>query len=135
MTGTELRDPGLIRSLILIYNADWGVAGGVDYLLGLLRGASDCALCDITHRGVLEKRQWRSCRAALGVPVEGRYRNRLDPALAAACGRKYPAVLARTGDAIVPLLGPGDIAACAGDVAALQERLRESAAGRGLVWA
>lgn len=126
--------PGDIRSLILVYNADWGVRGGIDYLLGMLRSASDCALCALTHRGVVQRQEWGSCRAALGVPVEAHYRNRLEPAVAAAVGRAYPAVLARTAAGVVPLLGPGELAACAGVVETLQRLLLGRARQQNLAW-
>lgn len=127
-----MNDATDIEAIILVYNADWGLRGGVDYLLDLLRGTDECALCDITHRTVFEKADWKSCRGQLGVPVEVRYRNQLDKELAAVVQGDFPAVLARTKDGYVKLLGRAALEDCAADPKVFFERLQQSRAEKNL---
>ena len=36
-----------------VYHADGGIIGELAYVWGKIRGTAHCALCDITHRGYL----------------------------------------------------------------------------------
>ena len=121
-----------VESIVLVYNADWSLRGGVEYLGELLRGTNSCALCDITHTTVFEKSRWKSCSANLGVPVEVLYRNQLDAGLTEAVNGDYPAVLARTDQGYVKLLGRAQLESCDKDPEKLFDLLQRSRAEQGL---
>lgn len=59
-----------IDGLVLVFAATSGALGAlVDTAKKLLR-IRGCALCTITHGALGEKPEWKTCREALGVPVE-----------------------------------------------------------------
>jgi hypothetical protein len=121
-----------IQSLILVYNADWSLLGGLQYVGEMLRGANACALCDITHNTLTEKREWRSCKAEIGVPVKALYRNQIRGALKDALKGAFPAVVAKTAHGFTLLLDRRNLEACKGDVRLLYDKVKESAAEHGL---
>ncbi len=85
-----------IERLILVYNADWSLRGGLQYAAQRLRGDQDpCALCEITYEGLTENKAWKNCRLRYGLRVDGVYRNQLDAQMAAATEGQHPCVLAR----------------------------------------
>ncbi len=104
-----------IDAIVLVYNADWSLRGGAEYLLELVRGSESCALCDITHKTVFTKPQWKACSADLGAPVELLYRNQLDRELKEIIQDDYPAVVARMRQGYVKLLGREELEACDGE--------------------
>jgi hypothetical protein len=121
-----------IERLVLVYDADGGLLGELTYVLGKLRGTAHCALCDVTHGPIGEKRAWRACRSSLGVPVDQRHRDELTPEQARACAGVLPCVLASAGDRWLRLVDPARIEACRGEVEALRELIRERAREAGL---
>jgi hypothetical protein len=120
-----------VSEIILIYNADWSIAGAVEYLAETLRGTDSCALCEITHNAVSEKRDWKSCKAKLGVDVRGLYRNQLTPELSAAA-RSFPCVLVAVDGGYQSLLDRKQLETCKGDPQVLLELLRSECVNRGL---
>jgi hypothetical protein len=102
-----------VARLLLVYNADWSLMGGLRYASERIRtGRDPCALCDLTYDGLTENEQWKQCRLELGVPVEGVYRNHLDPPMRAASGGEYPCVLAEVDGGYVRLLSPNAFETC-----------------------
>lgn len=121
-----------IDRLALVYDADWTALGMLRYAVNMVRGDT-CALCDITHGGVREKPAWKGCRTALGVQVDGLYRNQLrDPAIASAVGGQVPCILAHSRSGWQRLLDGAALATCSGSVGALQEALHARAKAAGL---
>ena len=46
----------LLKAIWGVYHADGGIVGELRYVFGKLRGTAHCALCDITHSYVSEKK-------------------------------------------------------------------------------
>ena len=59
----------MVIEYIGIYNADGGIRGEVAYVLGSIFAGRSCALCDITHAWVSEKRSFKEGRGALEAPL------------------------------------------------------------------
>ena len=125
-------DASVIRELVGVYDADGGIAGELRYVVGHLLGRAECALCDITHRGVARKRSFDAFRARLRVPFAVVHRNERTPGVAAATGDTLPCVAARTDDGWVVVLGPDDLSAFGGEVDELERGLRAAVTARGL---
>lgn len=125
---------GVIRRLIGVYHADGGLRGELAYLIGKLRGTTECALCDITHRGFGPKREWRDLVPTLGVPMHLVHLNERNADVHAASEGRTPCVLAVTDGGPVLLLGPAELAELDGSVARFVERVRAAAEEAGLRW-
>ncbi len=120
-----------VRELIGVYDADGTLLGEARYWLGARVGRAHCALCDITHGLFTEKAQWRRCRDELAVEFRTYHRDDA-PAEVLAAGSPAPFVIARTDTALVALLGPEELDACAGDVDEFRRALRRACATRNL---
>jgi hypothetical protein len=122
-----------MEKLIGIYDADGGVVGELRYVLGHLRGTTECSLCDITHGKLRRKAQWDRCVSQRGLDVELLHRNELTAAQSAAASQ-LPCVLIESADGIELLLGPELLRRCHGDVdafgALVDEALAAFRAGR-----
>jgi len=126
--------PVPVEGFVGVYHADGGVRGELAYAIGKVRGTAHCGLCDITHRGVRAKRQWTEMVAELGVPFQLVHLNERSEAVRAASAGRTPCVLARSGDTLVPLLGPDDLDRLGGDVRRFTAALRTAAEKAGLAW-
>ncbi|MEM1413342.1 MAG: hypothetical protein AAGH15_00500 [Myxococcota bacterium] len=102
------------RRLVLVYAADFSLAGALRYAAERVRRRKDpCALCDITYDGLREGDAWRACRVGMPLPVEAVYRDQLTPAMAAAAVEGFPCVLAEAADGSFALrAGPAAIETC-----------------------
>ena len=103
-------------SLVGVYDADGTFAGEVWYWLGARLGRVHCSLCEITHGLFREKPEWRECRDSLNVEFATFHRDDAPQDVLDACGHQLPAVVARSVDGVVVILGPGDLEALGGDV-------------------
>ncbi|MDM4718114.1 hypothetical protein QTQ03_00335 [Micromonospora sp. WMMA1363] len=124
----------VIRRLVGVYHADGGLRGELTYLIGKLRGTTECALCDITHRGLGRKREWREFVPTLGVPVHLVHLNERNADIRAASEGRTPCLLAVTDAGSVLLLRPDELAALDGSVSRFAERARAAAEAAGLRW-
>lgn len=123
-----------INRLVGVYNAQSTFVGEVSYWVGARLGRAHCALCDITHGSVRERRDWQACRAGLPVPFATFHRNDQPDAVRAALGDAAPAVVADTTAGIVPLLDATALDACAASPDALVAAIESAVAARGLGW-
>ncbi len=121
-----------VEELIFVFSADSGILAALADSARKLLALKGCVLCTVTHGLAGEKSEWRACKAELGVPVTYFHRDDVPQAVRDAAGDALPAVVARTGDAYVLLLGPDSIERCNGKVADLRGRLRHQARQRGL---
>ncbi|MEM9189452.1 MAG: hypothetical protein AAGF12_09770 [Myxococcota bacterium] len=88
-----------VTRLVLVYNAEWNLRGGVEYAARLLKDRKDpCALCEITYDGLRENKAWQACRVSFAIPVEGVYKNQLEATMDAAAEGQHPCVLAEVDD-------------------------------------
>jgi len=121
--------PGDVVRFVGVYDADGTLTGELSYWIGARLGRAHCALCDITHGTFRERAQWRACRDELAVPFDTYHRDDQPEAVRAASEGVVPVVLAETAVGFVVLLGPDELEACAGSVAAFDEAL-DAALGR-----
>jgi hypothetical protein len=124
-----------VDGLVGVYDADSTIRGELAYWVGARLGRRHCALCDITHGSVRERPGWAACRAGLPVTFDTYHRNDQPSAVRDATDGQAPVVVATTGDGIVLLLGPGELAECEGSIERLVESIERSIAERGLTWA
>jgi hypothetical protein len=122
-----------IERLVGVYDADGTLRGELTYFVGARLGRAHCALCDITHGFVRERRDWQACRDKLLVPVLTVHRDEVPPAVAAA-GPDPPFVAAETDNGVVPLLDGPALEACQGDPDALVAAIEAAVDARGLDW-
>jgi hypothetical protein len=121
-----------LEALVGVYDADGSRMGEVAYWIGARLGRRHCALCDITHGAVWERRDWRQCAEALPVPFETHHRDDQPADIRVAAGDQAPVVVARTARGPVLLLGPADLVACDGSAEALVARIEEALGDHGL---
>jgi hypothetical protein len=125
----------VIARLVGVYDADGSVLGELSYFVRARFGAAHCALCDITHGRVRERRDWRDARARLPVPVDLFHRDDQPEAVREAGGASPPVVVAETtDDRLVLLLERADLERCAGSPPLLVEAIETAVATCGLDW-
>ncbi len=117
-----------VTRLVGIYHADGGVLGELRYAVGKLTGRSHCALCDVTHRGVAPRREWKELAGRLPVPITLVHLNERTEEMQRASEGMTPCVLAEVDGRLVVMLGPADLDRCHGDVGAFEVRLRDAVA-------
>lgn len=125
----------VVRGLVGVYNGDGGVRGELAYVLGKLAGTTECALCDITHRGIRAHPDWKDVICELAVPFDLVHRNERTAEVTQLTGDNTPAVVAATDDGYRPVMGPADFAGVDTDAAEFVRVLRERVAQAGLAWA
>ena len=106
---------GRVLRLLGVYNAEGTLRGELAYFVGARLGLTHCALCDITHGMLHERRAWQQCRETLPIPFVTFHLDDQPDALRAVVQGHAPAVLAEVDDAgvsIVLLLGPEALQAC-----------------------
>jgi hypothetical protein len=113
--------------LVGVYNAEGTVLGEVSYWIGARFGRAHCSLCDITHGVFTERADWRACRATLPLPFVTFHLDDQPPSVRAALQGAAPAVVAELADgAVVLLLGPAALDACAASPARLVEAIEHA---------
>ena len=114
-----------LTGIILVYNADSGLAAMLLDAVKKAVGREDCSLCEITYSPLGKRREWAACASRLGVPVEELHRDQL-PAAWGIGRAELPCILGRTGEEHpIILLTRAEIAACDG-VEPLERRLRSA---------
>lgn len=122
-----------VSRLTGVYHADGGWRGELAYVVGRARGTAHCALCDVTHSPVRRKRAFDELVGRLGVAFDLVHLNERSPALRALTEGGTPCVVAHPVDAAaLVVLGPVELDALGGDVAAFEAALRSALAARGL---
>ena len=110
-----------LKSIVLAFNAEWSISGGLSYLAETVRSKEPCELCRITYGGLTKKGEWKACEKEVKAPVREVYKNQVDDELAAAIDGRYPSVLAETDQGYKMLVEPGQMDACEGDPKALYQ--------------
>jgi hypothetical protein len=129
-----MSDTRAVRRLVGVYDADGSLRGEVAYWIGARLGRAHCALCDITHSSIRERRDWKECRAQLPVPFDVFHRDDQPPEVRVAAGMNTPYVLADTGSELVVLLDALALEACDGGVDAFSGALEVALRQHGLTW-
>ncbi len=118
--------------LVGVYNADHTLRGELAYLVGSRFGRAHCALCDITHGAVRERRDWKACRDEMSLPFVTFHRDDQPDHIRRATNGRTPVVVADTDDGVLVLLGPDQLEACQGSPAALSAMLDAALTSAGL---
>ena len=121
-----------IKRFVGVYDASGTLRGELSYFFRAQLGRAHCALCDITHGSVRERKDWREARDALGVPFETYHLNDQPAAVRQAAAGVAPMVAAETEDGVVLLLGPDELERCEGSPTRLIEAARAAAEERDL---
>jgi hypothetical protein len=66
-----------MNRLILVFDADSGLAAMLLDVAKKAVGREDCALCEITYGPLGKRRSWAACEARLGLEVVERHRDEL----------------------------------------------------------
>jgi hypothetical protein len=114
-----------ITRVVAVYNANGGLIGEAQYLLGHLFGTVSCALCDITHSPLRRKPAWDQMVKTLPYPLEVHHRNEVDDALSTwLTGATLPVVVAQDskGD-FHSALGEQALEDCGGSPDVFKEKL------------
>jgi len=128
------RESQMIKGLVGIYNAEGTLRGELTYWVGARLGRAHCGLCDITHGSIKEKAEWKRCREGLPVPFDTFHRDDQPDDIRRLLGNSLPAVVAQTESGFVLLLGPQQLAHCAGSPSRLVDALTSAATQVGLSW-
>ena len=121
-----------VLRLVGVYDAEGTLRGELSYWVGARLGRAHCALCDVTHGLLRERRDWRECREAMPVPFDTYHLDDQPPAVRDAAQGVAPVVLAETAVGYVVLLGPSQLEACSGSVASFSAALDRAVTGAGL---
>ncbi len=121
-----------VRTLTGIYEAEGTLRGEIKYALGKLMGTAHCALCDITHRGISEKKGFVQCREALPIDIYTVHLDERTPEVRTFTEGKTPCVVAHTGDGLMMLLDAQQLEDCQGSVSAFRAALDQRMLALGL---
>jgi hypothetical protein len=119
-----------VLRLVGVYNAEGSLRGELAYLFGKLAGTARCALCDITHRGVREKAEFKRCRGRFPVPLETLHLDEQDQELRAFTRGKTPCMVAVSEAGPVLLLDAEALERCGQSVERFEEALQKALAAR-----
>lgn len=122
-----------ITRLVGVYDADGTVLGELSYFVRARLDRAHCALCDITHGRVRERRDWQDERSRLPVAIELFHRDDQPEEARATAGSTPPVVLVETTDGrFSVLLSSGELEACSGSPRCLVDGIIEALARHGL---
>lgn len=113
----------LLKAIWGVYHADGGIVGELRYVFGKLRGTAHCALCDITHSYVSEKKSMKECRSDSPVPFHLVHLNEQNEGLQSITEGVTPCVVAETDEGFQVILYPDELEDCEKKVESFQKKL------------
>ena len=113
----------LLKAIWGVYHADGGIVGELRYVFGKLRGTAHCALCDITHSYVSEKKSMKECRSNSPVPFHLVHLNEQNEGLQSITEGVTPCVVAETDEGFQVILYPDELEDCEKKVESFQKKL------------
>ena len=113
----------LLKAIWGVYHADGGIVGELRYVFGKLRGTAHCALCDITHSYVSEKKSMKECRSNSPVPFHLVHLNEQNEGLQSITEGVTPCVVAETNEGFQVILYPDELEDCEKKVELFQQKL------------
>ena len=113
----------LLKAIWGVYHADGGIVGELRYVFGKLRGTAHCALCDITHSYVSEKKSMKECRSDSPVPFHLIHLNEQNEGLQSITEGVTPCVVAETDEGFQVILYPDELEDCEKKVESFQKKL------------
>ena len=112
----------LLKAIWGVYHADGGIVGELQYVFGKLRGTAHCALCDITHSFVSEKKSMKECRSNSPVPFHLVHLNEQSEVLQSITEGVTPCVVAETDEGFQVILYSDELEECNKKVELFQEK-------------
>ena len=101
--------------VIGVYHANGGLFGEVAYVFGRLFGTTECALCDLTHRLVSEKKRLRSWRCDLPYSLTFKHLNELSAQVASCVMNESPCLVLKHQGEVSILIDRHELTAMNGD--------------------
>lgn len=98
-----------------VYHANGGVLGEIAYVFGKILGQTECALCDVTHRLVLEKRVIKSWRCSLPYSLSFKHLNELSVEMAEFVSQRSPCVVLKRNSQLSVLIDRDTLVTMNGD--------------------
>tara|TARA_B100000214_G_scaffold140224_1_gene100200 strand:+ start:1163 stop:1543 length:381 start_codon:yes stop_codon:yes gene_type:complete len=112
-----------------VYNADGGILGELSYVWGKIRGTVHCALCDITHRGISKKKEWKELEGRLQIPIELLHINEQDATLGKFTKGITPCVVGDFGGKLQLVLNSEELEECGKSVGNFELLISEKVNG------
>ena len=109
-----------------VYHADGGIIGELAYVWGKIRGTAHCALCDITHRGVSTKKEWREMISGLDFEIELLHLNEQFPELEEITVGKTPCIAIERDGVIEIILDAIQLEGCGKSVDSFRKTLESA---------
>ena len=134
MSSAEAASNQRIVRLVGVYDADSTLRGELAYWFGARLGRRHCSLCEITHRSVRRRPEWKARQASFPGRFDTFHRNDQPDTIRAASGGLAPVVIAETHTGAVLLLTPDDLDRCEGSIDRLIAAIEQSATRLGLTW-
>ena len=103
------------QKLIGIYNAKGSLIGELQYFFGKIRGTAHCALCDITHGKLKEKKDFKQCKQDLEIPLELLHLDELEPELEK-FANEAPCIIGKKDEGFVLIIGADELEKCKSSV-------------------
>ena len=113
----------LLKAIWGVYHADGGIVGELRYVFGKMRGTAHCALCDITHSYVSEKKSMKECRSSSPVPFRLVHLNEQSEALKLVSEKVTPCVVAETDQGFQVIINSDELEECEKKVELFQQKL------------
>ena len=113
----------LLKAIWGVYHADGGIAGELRYVFGKLRGTAHCALCDITHSYVSEKKSMKEGRSSSPVPFRLVHLNEQSEGLKLVSEKVTPCVVAETDQGFQVIINSDELEECEKKVELFQQKL------------
>ena len=115
-----------IEKIYGIYHADGGIIGELSYLWGQITGTAHCSLCDITHKGISMKRDWKNFTNSLDVDFELLHLNEQTQVLADFTAGKTPCVVGEELGEMKILVDAESLEGCNKSVSSFESTLMSS---------
>ncbi|MAH98510.1 MAG: hypothetical protein CMA12_04060 [Euryarchaeota archaeon] len=112
-----------------VYNADGGILGELSYVWGKIRGTVHCALCDITHRGISKKKEWKELEGRLNMPIELLHINEQDATLGKFTEGITPCVVGDFEGKLQLVMNAEDLEECGKSVSVFESLISEKVNG------
>ena len=109
-----------------IYNADGGIIGELQYVLGKLMGKAHCSLCDITHSYISKKKSWKALESRGEFEINLLHINEQEPDLREFTSGITPCVVAKEESKFRILLTSEQLENCNKSVSSFEEALQKS---------
>ena len=115
-----------IKKAYGVYHADGGIIGELSYVWGKIKGTAHCALCDITHRGVSTKKEWKNMISDLDFEIELLHLNDQPPELEEITLGKTPCIVVERDGAMEIIVDAIQLEGCGKSVDSFRNILQSA---------